>query len=49
MGFSSVFSDLTPSVILRATQFVSDFSPFLAIVTGIAVAGYAIVVIRRFI
>lgn len=44
-----MISDLTPNIVLKAAAFIGDFAPLLAIVVGIALAGYALLVVRRFI
>lgn len=49
MGFATVFSSLSSSIIGNATGFISDFSPILAGLVGIAFAGYALMQVRRFI
>lgn len=49
MGFSGVFSNLSTTMITNAAGFIADFSPILGGLVGVAFAGYAILVIRRFI
>ena len=49
MGFATVFSSLSSSMISNASGFISDFAPIMAGLIGIAFAGYALVVLRRFI
>lgn len=49
MGFSTVFSGIASDMITKAAGFIGDFSPILAGVVGIAFAGYALMVLRRFV
>jgi hypothetical protein len=49
VGFDEVFAALAPSMITNAAGFISDFAPVFAGLVGIAFAGYALMVVRRFI
>lgn len=49
MGFATVFSTLAPMMIDTAAGFISDFNPILAAMVGIALAGFALLILRRFI
>lgn len=49
MGFGSAISSMVPDVISKASGFVTDFGGIMAIIVGIAVAGYALQMVRRFI
>jgi len=48
MGFATVITSITGSMLSSAQGFITDFAPLLALVTGIAFAGMALVTIRRF-
>jgi len=48
MGFDTEITAIAGSMLTNAQGFVSDFAPILAIVTGIAFAGYALITLRRF-
>lgn len=48
MGFAALITSLTVAVLGNAQGFMADFAPLLALITGIALAGYALVVLRRF-
>lgn len=49
MGFSTVFTSLASGMVYEAAGFITDFMPVFQILVGIAMAGYALLVLRRFI
>jgi len=48
MGFATVITSITGSMLSSAQGFITDFAPLVALITGIALAGYTLVVLRRF-
>lgn len=49
MGFATVFASLNGQMISNAASFIGDFQPILAGVVGISFAGFALLILRRFI
>lgn len=49
MGFDAAFTALRSQVLSDAFGFVGDMLPYVGAVVGIALAGFALVQIRRFV
>lgn len=49
MGFSTSFTTLAADMLSQAADFVGDILPIIGVMAGIAIAGYALMQVRRFI